>query len=592
MCFRKDIIVKKRGVEMARTAAIGEQDFRKMIENQYFYVDKTSFIKEWWENGDTVTLITRPRRFGKTLTMDMLECFFSIQDTGQGSLFADLCIWKEEKYRRIQGTYPVISLSFAGVKGSQYRIVRKKICQLLVNLYEKHRYLLDSGFLKGESAAFFQRVSVNIDDADASLSMGQLSQYLYSYYQKKVIILLDEYDTPMQEAYVNGYWDELADFMRGLFNFTFKTNPFLERAVMTGVTRISKESIFSELNNLIVVTASTRLYETAFGFTEGEVYAALEEYALQDQMPQVKSWYDGFQFGNSNCIYNPWSIINFLKFKELKPYWANTSSNRLVGQLIYKSDKDTKMIMEDLLQGKSFCAQIDEEIIFSDLDMKKSAIWSLLLASGYLKVLRIVKNRRGKKEYEFALTNKEAFFIFDEMVMGWFSNNKLNYSEFSDALISGNIVYMNEYLRTISMETISFFDTGVKPSASRHPENFYHGFVLGLIADLREVYKVTSNRESGTGRYDVMLDPYNPQLDDGIILEFKVFDAKKEKQLDDTVQAALLQIIEKRYAAVLEAKCSKDQIWIYGFAFRGKEVLIDGGCLAHIEGQIHAGTAF
>ncbi len=568
---------------MARTAAIGAQDFGRIIEKNCFYVDKTNFIKEWWENEDTVTLITRPRRFGKTLTMSMLEHFFSIRYAGRSDLFENLNIWKEEDYRKLQGTYPVVFLSFAGIKAGNYADAREGIIQEITDLYNQHAFLSASDKLTDYEKESFYKVKEHMSDMTAERSLLCLSNLLSRYYGRKVIILLDEYDTPMQEAYVNGYWEELTGFMRALFHYTFKSNPYLERGIMTGITRISKEFIFSDLNSLSVVTVTSRKYEAVFGFTEEEVFQALEEYGLQDQADEVKHWYDGFRFGDLDNIYNPWSITQFLDTKEFKMYWANTSSNRLVGSLMHKSDTGTKLIMEDLLQGKSFCTQIDEEIIFSDLDIKKSAVWSLLLAGGYLKALRVIKNRRGKTEYELALTNRESVSVFDDMVTGWFSNKRMDYSEFSDALLLGNKQYMNEYLNAIALETFSYFDTGIQPSETRQPENFYHGFVLGLIADLRELYKITSNRESGNGRYDVLMEPYDAGLDDGIILEFKVFDPKTEDSLEDTVKTAVKQILDKKYAAVLETTCSRDRIWVYGIAFRGKDILVDGGNLSEFE---------
>ena len=281
---------------MARTVAIGEQDFGKLIEKNCFYVDKTNFIKEWWESEDTVTLIARPRRFGKTLAMHMLRDFFSIRDAGRGRLFENLAVWQDERYQRLQGTYPVIFLSFAAVKEHRYDTARKKICQMIVNLYSDFYFLLQEGFLDEKEEAFFQRISADMDDADATEALSQLSRYLYKYYGRKTVILLDEYDAPMQEAYMNGYWDEMARFIRSLFHASFKSNPFLERAVLTGVTRVSKESVFSDLNNLKVITATSRKYETAFGFTEDEVFQALEEFGLQDTRDEVKKWYDGFPF--------------------------------------------------------------------------------------------------------------------------------------------------------------------------------------------------------------------------------------------------------------------------------------------------------
>ena len=568
---------------MARTIAIGEQDFSKIIEKDCFYVDKTNFIKQWWENGDTVTLITRPRRFGKTLTMRMVEQFYSIRYAGRKNLFENLSIWKEEKYRRLQGTYPVIFLSFANVKANNYKDAREGIIQEIADVYDQNVYLLNDQKVTDHEREVFYKVNESMSDMTAARSLLRLSSLLFKYYNQRVIILLDEYDTPMQEAYVNGYWEKLVGFIRGLFNAAFKTNPYLERGIMTGITRISKESIFSDLNNPVSATVTSRKYETAFGFTECEVFQALEEYQLLDQADKVRQWYDGFRIGACDSIYNPWSITQFLDNREIKPYWANTSSNRLVTKLIRKSDVSTKLIMEELLQGNSFYTSMDEDVIYADLDTKKSAMWSLLLASGYLKVLQTVKNRRGKTEYELSLTNMEAVSVFDEMVTGWFSSSRLSYSDFSDALVSGDKKFMNEYMNAIAMETFSYFDTGVEFLESKRPENFYHGFVLGIIADLRGIYKVTSNRESGEGRYDVLLEPYEPETDDGIILEFKVFNPKKDSCLEDTVKTAIRQIIDKKYALILGTKCGWDKIRIYGFAFRGKEVLIDGGYLREYE---------
>lgn len=338
---------------MARTAGIGIQDFGKVMQRNCIYVDKTSFIKEWWENGDDVTLVARPRRFGKTLMMSTLDYFFSTEHKGDGNLFEGLSIWEEETYRKLQGTYPVIFLSFTSVKANNFEETRKSICHLITQLYQSKYFLLDKTFLKEPDIALFNRITLDMDEAEMIYSLNHLSELLSRYYGRKVLIFLDEYDTPLQEAHVYGYWDEMVAFMRSFFNATFKTNPYLERAVMTGITRVSKESIFSDLNNLKVVTTLTNRYETAFGFTEEEVFAALEEFGLQDQKQQVKKWYDGFCFGRFDNIYNPWSILNFLNEQRLKPYWTNTSSNSMVSDLIKKGGSHVKEMMENLLQGKT-----------------------------------------------------------------------------------------------------------------------------------------------------------------------------------------------------------------------------------------------
>ena len=562
---------------MARTVGIGIQDFEKIIRNNCFYVDKTKFIREWWENADDVTLITRPRRFGKTLTMNMLDHFFSIKYAGQGELFEGLEIWKEEKYRRLQGTYPVISLSFAAVKQNTYDEVKQRIYQIITNLYQEYRFIRDSGLLSDVETAFFDSITLHMRESDATYSLYMLSGFLSRYYDKKVIILLDEYDTPVQEAYIHGFWDEMVSFTRNLFNSTFKTNPWLGRAVMTGITRVSKESIFSDLNNLKVVTTTSDEYATSFGFTEQEVFHALEECGLEREKEQVKLWYDGFIFGSVHDIYNPWSILNFLDTGKLGTYWANTSANSLVGKLIREGGRRVKLSFEKLLQGERLRCPIDEQIVFSQLDDNETAIWSLLLASGYLKVLDMEREEQVEicnvPMYELTLVNYETRRMFYNMVRGWFAKDESNYNDFIQALLLGDLDAMNIYMNRVALKTFSYFDTGKEPGGAE-PERFYHGFVLGLMVELADRYTMTSNRESGFGRYDVMLEPRSRE-DDAIILEFKVYNPRKDKDLEAAVAAALGQIEEKNYAALLEGKgFDRDKIRKYGFAFRGKEVLI------------------
>ncbi len=562
---------------MARAIGIGNQDFEKVRVNNIFYIDKTNFIQEWWEAEDEVTLITRPRRFGKTLNMSMLEKFFSVNYSGRGSLFQGLNIWEYEAYREIQGTYPVLFVSFAGIKENSYAGARESICRVIEEQYNKCDYLLEGTLLNEKEKAFYQKISVEMSDSEAAASLRALSDFLGRYYGKKVIILLDEYDTPMQEAYVNGYWDELVAFTRNLFNSTFKTNPYLERAVMTGITRVSKESIFSDLNNLKVVTATSSKYTDSFGFTEGEVFAALKEYGLSGQEQNVKNWYDGFSFGERKDIYNPWSIINFLDEKRVGAYWANSSSNKLVGKLIKEGSPNIKKAFEDLLNGKSLCMEIDEQIAYNQLNEKKNAVWSLLLASGYLKVSgRAFEERTGHMWYDLALTNKEVHIMFADMVQDWFSGSE-DYNDFIRALLLDDIKAMNVYMNRVSIEMFSSFDTGRGPSGKR-PECFYHGFVLGLMVELSDRYVITSNRESGFGRYDVMLEPRMAEggiaSNDGILMEFKVQE-EDEKELSDTVRNALRQIKEKGYQSSLIAKgIPEERIRKYGFAFCGKKVLI------------------
>ena len=560
---------------MKKQLSIGIQGFDKLRTEDYYYIDKSDFISEWWENGDDVTLITRPRRFGKTLNMDMVRCFFSNHYKDRGDLFEGLSIWKDEKYRKLQGTYPVIFLSFAEVKQPDYETAVQKIKRIIAKLYLKYRELLKGDVLTEYEKKQFQSVTPDMDDVTAQSSLQDLCDYLTRYYNQKVIILLDEYDTPMQEAYMGGYWDEFTSFIRSLFNSTFKTNPYLERAIMTGITRVSKESIFSDLNNLNVVTTTSEQYATCFGFTETEVFQALDDFGLSPEQQMVKQWYDGFIFGSQKDIYNPWSITNFLKHRKLRPYWASTSSNQLVSRLIRTASSRIKEQMEELLLGNEISVTFDEQIVFHQLDQNENAIWSLLMAAGYLKPEDL--EYRGlllQPWYHLKITNLETTAMFSEMFTGWFQGNHSSYNDFIRALLQGSIKQMNLYMNDVALDTFSTFDTGSRPSARTQPERFYHGFVLGLLVDLREEYLLKSNRKSGFGRYDVMLIPKD-RTRPAIVMEFKVFDGDEEQDLKDTVQAALKQIEEKQYdTELLALGIPKDHIRHYGFAFEGKKVLI------------------
>lgn len=556
---------------MARTVAIGIQDFETLIVNDYFYVDKTAFIKEWWENGDAVTLITRPRRFGKTLTINMVERFFSLGYKDQRKLFEGLAIGKEDKYMELQGTYPVISISFAGVKETNFQDAKKRINDIIVSLYTRYSFLLESDKLYETEKDFFKRVNYDMDGVTASIAIHHLAEYLNHYYGKKVLILMDEYDTPLQEAYVYDYWDEMVAYIRSMFNNTFKTNPYMERAIMTGITRVSKESIFSDLNNLKVVTTTSDQYATTFGFTEEEVFTSMKEMGLTDQ-DGVKHWYDGFTFGSYKDIYNPWSIINYLDNGKYDVYWANTSKNSLVSTLIRSADIDIQANFSKLLKGGMITTQIIEDIVYDDLDNNAEAIWSLLLASGYLKVVEV----EGVGEYAMytlGLTNYEVSQMFHKMVRGWFKTRENSQRQFLKTLYANDIEGMNYYLNELTHSIFSFYDVG-NGNKWKKAENFYHGFVIGLMIELEQDYEIKSNRESGLGRYDVM---FLPKKDlDGIIIEFKAVREEKGETLESAVKSALQQIEEKQYEQELLSKgMPQERIRKYGFAFEGKNVLIE-----------------
>ena len=560
---------------MKSVISIGNQDFVSIRKNHCFYIDKTDFIREWWEKQDSVTLITRPRRFGKTLNMSMTEYFFSVNHADCKRYFEGLSIWEEERFRKLQGTYPVISISFADVKATTYESARRAIIRKLVKLYSTFEVVKSSEVLYKKDHAYFDSVEENMSDDAAAVAVNYMSDYLSRYYKKKVIILLDEYDTPLQEAYIHGYWESLTGFIRSLFNSTFKTNPYMERGLLTGITRVSKESIFSDLNNLEVVTTTSEKYSSSFGFTKEEVFHALETSGLSEEKETVCYWYDGFSFGKRKDIYNPWSITKYLDTGEYGTYWADTSGNALISTLIRQSPAKIKSEMEDLLHGGVICTELDEQVIFEQLGRKRGAVWSLMLASGYLKVDRYEMDKRtGKRRYYLKITNYETMLMFENMIGDWFTEEESAYGNFKEALLAGDLDYMNQFINQVALQTFSSFDTGKKPSEELEPERFYHGFVLGLIVDLAGKYRITSNRESGFGRYDVIMEPLEENLD-AIVMEFKVQNTAKEKSLEQTVQNALRQIEEKQYDIELLARgITKERIRHYGFAFRGKKVLI------------------
>ena len=557
---------------MPRTIPIGKQSFSSLREEDSFYIDKTHFISEWWNGRDDVTLITRPRRFGKTLMLDTVRTFFSPEFKDLPELFAGLSIEQDEKLMALRGAVPVIFLSFANIKGRNYAETIESMKASLVGLYNDFKWLADDAFSDTEKEQFAS-VRLSMSDSTAQRAVQDLSKYLYRHYGVKPIILLDEYDTPMHEAWLAGYWDELVGFLRGFFNSTFKTNPYLGRGLMTGITRVSKESLFSDLNNLEVITSTSARYTDCFGFTEEEVFAAMDEYGLADKAG-VKEWYDGFIFGDKRDIYNPWSIIKYLKTGEFDTYWADTSSNSLVGELIGHAEAEVKMDMEKMLAGEPVTAWLDEQIVFSQLPNEPGAIWSFLIAAGYLKVLSCDK---VQKQYEIALTNKEVHLMMEKLIRLWFNGGRTRSAsaEFRKALLTGDIPLLNMLLNKITLETFSYFDTSGEDS-----ERFYHGFALGLLVDMKGRYDVESNRESGYGRYDIMLRPADA-WDPGIIIEFKTLaEYHGEKSLEDTVEAALKQIRDKNYAAELLASgIPSDRINAYGIAFQGKKALVGGGRL-------------
>lgn len=556
---------------MAREIAIGQQDYAAIIEKNSFYVDKTFFIKDWWNDPTFCTVILRPRRFGKTLTMSMMEYFFSTKHAGRADLFEGLSIWEHEEFRALQGIYPVINITLADIKEKTHEGAINEIKLIIQSIFNSFTYLADSDKLTSIDKKRFEAHIENPAVESLARSLRFLSELLYKHHGKKVLIFLDEYDTPMQEAFSSGYWNEIVEVIKNLFNATFKTNPYLEKSLITGITRVSKESIFSDFNHVSIVSTLSKQYETSIGFTEEEVFAAMDEYGLTEK-EKVKFWYDGFTFGNHSAMYNPWSIINYLKYQEFKPYWANTSSNGLVSLVLRQASPELKMEMERLLDGKSIKTSIDEQLIFDNLtgEGEDVSTYSLLLASGYMTGTLLVNDEDEGEIYNIRITNHETRRMFKSLIKKWFSGRHNQYNRFVTALLAGSLEEMNYYMANVSSNVFSFFDTGINAA-----ENFYHAFTLGLMVELRDRYIITSNRESGFGRYDIMLEPKNKNSDDAIIIEFKVFKEMHEDTLKDTAAAALKQIEEKQYAAVLMEKgISAEKIRKYGFAFKGKDVLI------------------
>jgi len=578
-------------------AGLGYQDFEEVRTRHIFYIDKTDFIREWWEYADKVTLITRPSRFGKTLNMSMTECFFSNKYKDRGDLFEGLSIWEEKfpdgkyKYRKLQGTYPVIFLSFTNVKAASYEDMVFKITQVITELYNENDYLLEGNLLSEKEQEYYREIKPGMSSELAANAIHSMAGFLQRYYGQKVIILLDDYDTPMQDAWTSDYWDENKSFFSGLLISTFKTNEYLERGLITGITGVARESILTSMNNLSVITTTSNGYATSFGFTEEEVFTALDNAGLGDQKQKVKRWYDGFNFGIYTDIYNPWTIVSFINKKgDYNIYWSDTSGNGFVNQLIQKGAPNIKQTMEDLLQGKSFEAGIEEEIAFDQLNGGADAVWSLLLATGYLKVLSVRTldtdeegvGVEGDVWYTLTITNLETKRMFRKMVSDWFKNDtEVYYNEFIKALLNDNVKKMNTFMNKVALNTFSSFDSGNKPSDQTEPERFYHGFVLGMIVKLSDTYKVRSNRERGKyelcsyGRYDVMIEPLD-KTKKAYILEFKVLDSDEDEEtLEDTLANAHAQIEEKQYEAeLISSGYLPEQIRKYGFAFGGKECLI------------------
>lgn len=566
--------ILSRNPYLDANVGLGYQNFLDFVCGKRFYVDKTHFIPEWLANDARITLITRPRRFGKSMLLSTVRTFFDPMYADHPEYFEKLRVWKDADSRSLFGTIPVISVSFGSCKGNDFAQAMRGVTLGLYNMYIQHEYLRESPKLSEEEKAEYRRIVTSFSEQRTEyveISIQKLCELLYKHYGKFPIILMDEYDTPLLEAYTDGYWDETINTFRQLFHITFKENDFFYRAIITGVTRISKNSLFSDLNNLEVDTVTCDAYSDCFGFTEQEVMDAFKCQDI-DTIQDVKAMYDGFTIGRHQDIYNPWSICNYMRQRELIGYWVNTSSNKLVGDIIRRYPVESKYEIERLMAGEKVHKRINEGITFQYLEGDENSLWSLLLAVGYIKAENIVRSVEGI-ECDVSVTNREVMAMFKTEILGMFHNGWSAYGRFAEALLAHKMELMNEYLQTITYTSISYFDVADGPK-ERTPENFYHGLVLGLIVSLRDRYRIVSNRESGRGRYDIAMYPLQENTD-AFIMEFKVQDRKKETDLEQTAKNALQQIVAKNYEAdLLAAGVPAERIYKLGFAFAGKDVLV------------------
>lgn len=552
--------------------AIGVSDFEEIVSSNYYYIDKSLFIKEIIDNGSKVILLPRPRRFGKTLNMTMLKAFFEKTNTDSSTLFERLKIWKYEECRQYQGKYPIIWLTFKDIKSDSWDECYEKLKIAISDEFTRHSYLMTSNDLTDfEKHTYKEIMELSSTQAIYENSLKKLSEFLNRYHKQKVIVLMDEYDTPVHSGHSHGYFDKVINFMRSLLGCVLKDNTSMEKGVLTGILRIARESIFSDLNNLDVCTMLNNRYSDKFGLLEHEVEKMLEYYGIECEMNDVRSWYNGYVFGKTTGIYNPWSILNYVRNYDegLIPYWINTSSNEIVKELITNSGEDLKQELEVLVSGNSIEKEINENIVMTEINNNSSHIWSFLLFSGYLKVSG--KRTKGRKFiYSLKIPNEEVAYLYEQIILNWFSRSIeiTKYELMLGSLTIGDINIFGKILREYVLSTFSYFDAPGK----REPEKIYHSFVLGMLVGLTQTHEVKSNRESGYGRYDVMVIPKNISKK-GIIIEFKKVDKDTGETLEKASTNALNQIKTKNYRQELLDRGISDIVEL-GISFEGKEVMI------------------
>ena len=546
---------------------IGESDFKGLRIRDNYYIDKTMYIKDIINNASRVILITRPRRFGKTLNMSMLKYYFDCNQKDSKELFQGLKIMEQdEKYTSKLGDYPVIYITLKDVQDRNYENMLLNMKTAILDMYQEHMYLLDSDKIYPfEKEKIKEILFCREDEVALKNSVKELSKYLNRHYDKPVILLVDEYDVPLQNAYVQGYYDEARDFFKTFYGVTFKDNPYLEKTVLTGVSRVAKESIFSGANNFDVYTVlADDEFSDDFGITSEEIEKVMKDFEVQEEKEEIQKWYDGYTIGNTKGIYNPWSILNYLKNKKLIPYWVNTSSNDLI-KLILKNSTTVKEKIERLLKDETIEVTVDQETVIMGIEQNEDNIWGLLVGTGYLKIVEAVDITEGR--YLVQIPNFEIKALFQNIVRDWFRDkvigNDLN-SILKD-LITLNLEEFEEKFKILVTQMFSYMDVGKNTA-----ENFYHAFVLGMLVGLKDSYYVNSNRESGIGRYDIMLEPKDKN-GNSFIMEFKVYKEEKEKTIEETIANAKKQIEEKKYEESLKER-GFTNITKMVFAFQGKEV--------------------
>ena len=545
---------------------IGESDFKILRIKKDYYIDKTKYIKDIIDNRSKVLLITRPRRFGKTLNMSMLRYYFDCTKKDSKELFKGLEIMKQdEKYTSKLGYYPCIYLTLKDAGLQSYELMIMQLRTLLMDIYYENRYLLEEAEMApGERNTFNKILLAEANEIEIINGIKMLSKIMSTYYNKPVMLFLDEYDVPLQNAYVEGYYEESIKFFKTFYGVTFKDNPYLEKTILTGVSRVAKESIFSGANNFHVYTVLDDEFSDDFGITEKEMDKIIDDFEIQDQKEEIKKWYDGYTIGNTEGIYNPWSILNYLTDKKLIPYWVNTSSNDLI-KLILKNSATVKEKIEQLLRDEEIEVPINLETVIVGIEKNEENIWGLLLGTGYLKVTEIVDLAHGI--YKVKIPNYEIKFLFQNIIREWFNDKVIgnNLNTILKDLITLNLEEFEEKFKQLVIEMFSFMDVGKNTA-----ENFYHAFVLGMLVGLKDSYYVKSNRESGFGRYDIMLEPKDKN-ENSFVIEFKVYKEEKEKTIEDTIENAKKQIEERKYAEDLEER-GYTKINKMVFAFKGKEV--------------------